>query len=82
MIEEFKIKETENWKKDFAGKNSKDRPKWNDKCWMCARWFTKGDCFNNCNNKDSHVGTNDVPADKKAAYTKFLDRVRGSKSPN
>ncbi len=82
MIEEFKIKETENWKKDFASKNAKDRPKWNDKCWVCVRWFTKGDCFNECNNKDSHVGTNDVPVDKKAAYTKFLDRVRGRNSPN
>jgi hypothetical protein len=79
MVDKFKMKENKVWKRDLVGKNLKDRPKWNDKSWMCVRWFTNGNCFKDCNNKDSHVCAQDVPANKKAAYIKFLDRVRGGK---
>ncbi len=66
-VKEFKMKEGKVWRCDLAVKNTKDRPKWNDKnCWMCMRWFSKGDCFTNCNNKDCHVSAADVPTDKKA----------------
>ncbi len=78
MITKFKMKEGEDWRQDLSGKNTKDRPKWNDKCWMCARWFTKGDCFTDCNNKESHVGAPNVPAKKKTEYLNFLNRVRGN----
>ncbi len=64
MIAEFRMKEGEDWRQDLEGKNIKDRPKWNDNCYMCVRWFTKGDCFTDCNSKDSHVvgrrGTNQL----------------------
>ncbi len=76
------MKENEVWKGDLTGKNLKDRPKWNDKSWMCVRWFTNGNCFKDCNNKDSHVCAQAVPADKKAAYIEFLDRIRGGNSTN
>ncbi len=81
-VDEFKMKENKVWKRDLAGKNLKDRPKWNDKSWMCIRWFTNSNCFKDCNNKDSHVCAQDVPANKKTAYIKFLDRVRGGNSTN
>ncbi len=74
MVKEFKMKEGKVWRHDLAGKNTKDRPKWNDK--MCVRWFSKGDCFTNCNNKDCHVGAADVPTDKKTEYISFLNRVQ------
>jgi hypothetical protein len=50
MIAKFRMKEGEDWRRDLAGKNTKDRPKWNDNCYMCTRLFAKGDCFTNCNN--------------------------------
>jgi hypothetical protein len=79
MVKEFKMKEGEVWCCDLAGKNTKDRPKWNDKsCWMCMRWFSKGDCFTNCNNKDCHVGAADIPTNKKAKHISFLKRVQGN----
>jgi hypothetical protein len=76
MVKEFKMKEDKVWRRDLGGKNTKDRSKWNDKnCWMCVRWFSKGDCFTDCNNKDCHVGAADVPTNKKAKYISFLNRV-------
>jgi hypothetical protein len=73
------MKEGEVWHRDLVGKNSKDRPKWNDKnCWMFVRWFSKGDCFTNCNNKDCHFGAAVVPTNKKAKYISFLNRVQGN----
>ncbi len=66
IVDKFKMKENEVWKCNLAGKNLKDRPKWNDKSWMCICWFTNGDCFKDCNNKDSHVCAQDVPANKKS----------------
>jgi hypothetical protein len=78
VIAQFRMKEGEDWRWDLSGKNTKDRPKWNNNCYMCARWFTKGNCFTDCNNKDSHVGRPDVPAKKKTEYLNFLNRVQGN----
>jgi hypothetical protein len=72
------MKEGEDWCCNLAGKNTKDRPKWNDNCYMGARWFTMGNCFTNCNNKDSHVDGPDVPAKKRTEYLNFLNRVQGN----
>jgi hypothetical protein len=77
MIAEFRMKEGEDWCCNLAGKNTKDRPR-NDNCNMCVRWFTKGDCFTDCNNKDSYVGKPDIPAKKKTEYLNFLNRVQGN----
>jgi len=83
MVEEFKMKEGEDWRKHLAGKLPKDRPKWGDtpNVWMCARWLTKGDCFIDCNNKACHVGADAIPAEKKNEYLNFLKRVRNSSPP-
>jgi len=83
MVEEFKMKEGEDWRKHLAGKLPKDRPKWGDSpnVWMCARWLTKGDCFIDCNNKACHVGADAIPAEKKKEYLNFLKRVRNSSPP-
>jgi hypothetical protein len=60
-ISEFLLKDGKNWKEHFAGKCSKDRPKWDDTIFMCARWHIRGECFVDCNNKASHVGASAVP---------------------
>ncbi len=75
MVKEFKMKEGRNWHRNLAGKLPRDRPKWGKNSWMCARWFTKGDCFFDCNNKECHVGAADISADKKAKYINFLNRI-------
>ena len=62
----------ENYKSTFANKHVEARPMWNDNCKMCPRWYTLGYCFADCKHKASHVPGDEISADKKAAYDKFL----------
>jgi hypothetical protein len=82
MIAKVRMKEGEDWRRDLASKNTKDRPKWSNKCYMCMRWFTKGDYFTYCNNKDSHVGGPDAPAKKKTEYLKPQFPQEGARQPH
>ena len=74
-ITEFLMKEGEIWKRNFAGKCSRDRPKWG-KEWMCARWHIRGKCFIDCNNKLSHVAACAVPQVKRNEFKTYLMKVR------
>jgi hypothetical protein len=76
-IKDFLIKEGEDWKKDYAGKFTKDIPTWNNDESMCVRWQVNGYCFKNCNNKGSHVGAKEVPVDKRDEFHNYLKKVRG-----
>ncbi len=75
MVEEFKMKEGEDWRKHLSGKLP-----WGDSpnVWMCARWVAKGDCFIDCNNKACHVGADAIPPKKKDEYLNFLKSVRNT----
>jgi hypothetical protein len=82
-MEAFKLKEGEDWHRDFSGKSTNDRAKWNENnCWMCAKWHTKGDCSSNCNNKDSHVEANTVSEVKKNKYLNFLAQACSGDTTN
>ena len=76
-VREFLLKEGEDWSRDYAGKCTRDRPKWGDSDWMCARWFVKGKCFRDCTNKASHVGANDIPSAKRSEFKAYLAKVWG-----
>jgi hypothetical protein len=73
---EFKLTAGKNWKEQFAGILTQERPAWNEKIRMCARWHIKGDCFDNCMRKESHVANDKIPDDKRAAMTAFLVKCR------
>jgi len=73
---EFKLTAGENWKENFSGILTQDRPAWNDKIRMCARWHIKGDCFDNCTRKESHVTNDKVGDDKRASMKNFLAKCR------
>jgi len=75
-IKDFLIKEGEDWKRDYAGKFTKDIPPWNNEESMCVRWQVNGYCFKNCNHKGSHVGANEMPFDKRDDFHNFLKKVR------
>jgi hypothetical protein len=81
-ITEFLIKESEDWRRDFAGKCSTDRPKWDDTFFMCARWHIRGECFVDCNSKASHAGACAVPQAKRTEFKKYLDKVCRENSPS
>ena len=74
-ITEFLIKESKDWRQDFAVKCSTDRPKWDDTFFMCARWHIHGECFVDCNNKASHVGACAIPQAKHTEFKKYLNKV-------
>lgn len=76
QLEEFKMKQGETWTKDFCGKCVDDRPMWGGRNKMCPRWHSKGMCFTDCANSESHVPANKIPEDKKAGYRLFLKKIR------
>ena len=41
---------------------------------MCHCWHSKGYCFENCNNKDSHVPSSDLPKEQKEQYEDWCSK--------
>ena len=76
--EDFVCKTGENWKDTYSKQFPHDRPFFDEanKVKMCARWFIKGDCYDNCSRKASHVSKDDLPADKKASFLVFMKKCR------
>jgi hypothetical protein len=75
-ISEFLMKDGKNWKQQhFAGKCSKDCPKWDDTTFMCARWHIHGECFVDCNNKASHVEACAIPPAKCKEFKAYIAKV-------
>ena len=52
------------------GKNTKG-----EEILMCPRWHSRGYCFTDCHNSDSHVKSEEVPEDKNTAYAAYLVRA-------
>ena len=61
-----------------------EKPFWNSSkcqkgdCKMCTRFHIRGDCFDDCKNKESHVPKGNIPADRKAAMKDYMKKVRRS----
>lgn len=53
------------WEKKKNGKNVV----------MCPRWHSRGYCFSNCYNSDSHVESKEVPEEKNEAYGAYLQKA-------
>jgi hypothetical protein len=81
-ISEFLLKKGEIWKRYFAGKCSKDCPKWDDTTFMCASWHIHGKCVVNCNNKASHVGVCAVLQEKRNKFKTYLGKVCRENNPS
>jgi len=74
---ELKMRDSEDWKRDFVGKHAKLKPSWDaGKTKMCVRWHIKGDCFRDCEHSAIHVASDQIPSDKLAAMKKFLAKCR------
>ena len=74
MHPDFQFQRGESWR-DIREKCVKSRPSWGNGKVMCARWHTKGDCYSDCRNKESHVGKDKVPDDKVIEYKEYLAKV-------
>lgn len=60
------------YKKHFAGKNMKARPMIDGKP-ACHRWHTKGYCFDECRNKNTHIPSTQLSEETKVEYKNFFD---------
>ena len=76
--EEFKVRAGESWKDTFSKQFPLDRPFWDEasKVKICARWHIKGDCFDNCARKASHVTKDKMPSEKRALFLAFMKKCR------
>ena len=68
--------EKEKFNEFFGGSNVCHRVSWRANSRMCPRWFSKLYCFENCNNRESHVEASKVPAKKKKEYVDYLKKIR------
>ena len=75
-VEGLELREGESWKDVFCGEASKERVRWNKSCFMCPRWFSRGFCFSDCHNKESHVSKSNLSEAKEKEYRGYLKRVR------
>jgi hypothetical protein len=66
------------WKDAFSKQFPQDRPSWEGKVKMCARWHIKGNCYNNCTRVTSHVTKDKIPANKKAGFLTFMKKCRNA----
>ena len=77
--EAFKLKEGEIWKKKFKSAFVDNRPTWDGEKTkkMCTRFHILGNCFDNCDRKESHVPKDQIPAAKVAEMCAFIAKCRG-----
>jgi len=80
--EDLAVKAGESWAETFSKQLPKERPSWDGKINMCARWHIKGDCFDDCSRKESHVGKDKIPADKKASFLSYMAKCREAAKGN
>jgi hypothetical protein len=75
---DFKVRAGETWKDTFSKQLLLDRPFWDEasKVKICARWMIKGDCYDNCAQKASHVTKDKIPLDKKTSFLSFMKKCR------
>jgi hypothetical protein len=70
------------WAETFSKKLPRDWLSWDGKINMCARWHIKGNCFDDCSRKESHVGKEKILADKKASFLTYMSKCRKAAKGN
>ena len=69
-IDEWIVSSPKEYQEKFAGKNLSDRPKLFGKS-MCQRFHSKGYCFFDCYNKETHIPSQDLDEPTKKDYWKY-----------
>ena len=72
--EDFKMAASESWKDTFSKQFPHERPIWDRKIKMCARWHINSDCYDNCTQVASHVTNGKIPAEKKESFLAFMSK--------
>eukprot|EP00957_Ditylum_brightwellii_P099183 7553984-Ditylum_brightwellii.AAC.1 len=77
-IDDFKMKEGEDWKSTFCGKFAEARLTWKGMVKMCPCWNTKSGCFKDYKHGESHAKASQISEKKRAEHRAYLSKVRGS----
>jgi hypothetical protein len=74
----FKMNQNKSWKRFFKSAYIDSRPSWDGKKTkkMCIKWHIHGECFENCNRKESHVPKEDIPPAKVKEMCAFMAKCR------
>ncbi len=73
---DFALATGKSWKDTFSKQFPQDRPSWEGKVKMCARWHIKGNCYDNCARVTSHVTKDKIPPNKYAGFLTFMKKCR------
>ena len=76
MVEAFKLKDNEKYKKVFCGPNKhKTLPSIGD-CQMCPKWLIQGKCFTDCRRINTHLPASKIPQDKQKEFSEWMAKCR------
>ena len=73
---EWKLRESESYKKVFAGCFIKAKPLFKQHP-VCPRYHVLGTCPKSCRHEVSHVPHKELPDKAKKAFSEFCDKCRG-----
>jgi hypothetical protein len=71
---DFALATGKSWKDTFSKQFPHDRPSWEGKVTMCARWHIKGGCYDNCTRVISHITKDKIPTNKKAGFFTIMKK--------
>ena len=74
-INEWLVADAQEYKTKFAGKKLSDRPKLLEKS-VCQRFHSKGYCFSDCFNKETHIPSKDIDNVTKEGYSNYCKICR------
>jgi hypothetical protein len=75
----FKLKENENYRNTFTGKEKAFKRPLFDKKQICPKWNIQGFCFEDCNMKESHIAHSDYSQAQKDSFRDWMKFCRDSK---
>jgi hypothetical protein len=74
--ENFKDATGETWKNALSKQLPQDCPTWEDKIKMCARWHTKGNCYDNCPPVRTVMYQRRIFLQKKSKFSHIIKKCR------
>ncbi len=74
----IKMKQNKSWKRNFKSAYVDSRPSCDGEKTkkMCVKWHIHGECFDNCDRKESHMLKEDIPSAKVKEMCAFMVECR------
>jgi hypothetical protein len=78
QFDQFKLKENENYRNTFTGREKASKRPLFDKKQICPKWNIQGFCFEDCNMKESHKAHSDYSQAQKENFRDWMKFCRDS----